>query len=132
MICTHAAGVVSIVSALLRVPVHEINAAIPCGLYRLERDGMGDTSQPWRIHRHCGKYDPNNADQTCDGKGCQISHLQLSTNILNGKNSKTQAWPVASCDLTEQDKAESGYSVVYPTWADNFLECSLHATWLNA
>ncbi len=53
VICTHAAGVVAIVSALMKVPVSELNPAIPCGLYRLERRGQ---DQPWTMHKDCGQY----------------------------------------------------------------------------
>ena len=67
----------------------------------------------------------------CDGRGCQLSHLKLSTQLLAGVSSTTGAWPVATCDLTDEAKAASAYSVVYPTWADNFLECAKEASWLK-
>ena len=150
VICTHAAGVVSVVSALLRRPAHEVNAAMPCGLYRLQRQGKGDASQAWLMHAQCGQSgtpsqsgtkrsaavtgvgtEEEDEDGECDGRGCQISHLKLSNQLLAGMSSKTGAWPVATEDLTEEEKAASAYSVVYPTWADNFLDCSKQASWLK-
>lgn len=128
-ICTHAAGVVTLVSALLKTPVAATNAALPCGIYRLEREGLGDTSKPWKIHRMCGHQDVLTG--TCDAKGSMTSYLELTKLMLAGKESKTQAWPVASSTLTDEEKAQSVYSVAYPTWADKFLESSEMATWLT-
>ena len=44
-ICSHAAGVVTIVAQLLNVPMRDVPAASPSGIYRLDREG--GAGNPW-------------------------------------------------------------------------------------
>jgi len=121
-ICTHAAGVVTIVAALLRVCMDDINPASPCALYRLDR---ASSASPWTLHADSGQV---NEAGVCDQKGSQMSHLQLSQSLL--KQGKTGAWPVRTKNMGKAELAASGYGAAYPTWADLWLEEGEQASWL--
>lgn len=126
-ICTHGAGVVAIVSALLRVSMDDINPATPCAIYRLER---ASSNEPWRLREDCGLV---RTDGSCDGKGAQVCHLKLSQSLLMQQKqySKTGPWPVRTARLDPSDLVTSSYSTTYPTRADLWLEAGEKASWLN-
>jgi broad specificity phosphatase PhoE len=124
-VCTHAAGVITIVSALLRVSMDDINPATPCALYRLDRV---NTAAPWTLHAESGLATTDGA--ACDKKGAQVSHLQLSQSLL--KQSKTGAWPVRTKNMGKAELAQSSYGGSYPTWADLWLEeAESNKTWMK-
>ena len=53
--CTHAAGVTTIVSYLLQLPVNEIEGTWPACLFCIERDSA---DSPWRLHsKYNGTHD---------------------------------------------------------------------------
>ena len=123
-ICTHAAGVITIVSALLRVSMDDINPAAPCALYRLDRI---NSTAPWTLHAESGL---KAADGSCDQKGAQVSHLLLSQSLR--KQSKTGAWPVRTQNMGRTELAQSSYGASYPTWADLWLEeAERNKTWMK-
>lgn len=54
-LCTHAAGVTTIVSYLLQLPVNEIEGTWPACLFCIERDSA---DSPWRLHsKYNGTHD---------------------------------------------------------------------------
>lgn len=54
-LCTHAAGVTSIVSFLLKISVPEIEGTWPACLFCLERDTV---DSPWKLHaKYNGTHD---------------------------------------------------------------------------
>jgi len=123
-VCTHAAGVITIVASLLRVSMDDINPATPGALYRLDRVS---STAPWTLHAESGLA---SADGVCDQKGAQVSHLQLSRSLP--KQSKTGAWPVRTKNMLQGDLEKSSYGAAYPTWADLWLEeAESNTTWMQ-
>ena len=54
-LCSHAAGVTTIVSYLLKLPVNEIEGTWPACLFCLERDSV---DSPWKLHpKYNGTHD---------------------------------------------------------------------------
>ena len=133
VICTHAAGVVTIVSALLRESMDNIQPASPCGLYRLDR---ASPSEPWVLCASPSAPMPRgneNFDALGARRGCSLAHLKHSGSLLSssGKVSKTGSWPIRSRDMSDEERQRSSYGQSYPTWADLWLEAGETASWLS-
>jgi broad specificity phosphatase PhoE len=128
VICTHAAGVVTVVSALLRVSMDSFQPASPAALYRLERDSP---QEPWRL---CPDVSVNSYDELTRRSGSSEAHLHRAREALlrSGGVSKTGPWPVRFKDMSEEEIRQSSYGLSYPTWADLWLEAGERASWLSS